>query len=153
MGGQRDITTCRNRAYQRKTVRIIFLTSVHHQHPQHLQHRSHSHQSHKYRRYCFRFCYAMMAAVYSNIIVQFSRVVANAHICDSVISSSIVVQSSAVHCRAVARKSAYFAAPTLRSNATTSSRLFSIARLRGVLPSLQARRVSGKHEKNTTQNP
>jgi hypothetical protein len=53
-------------------------------------------------------------------------------------SSSIIVQSSAVHRSAVARKSAHSAAPNLRSNATTS-RLFvnRMAHLRGVLPSLQ----------------
>ena len=53
-------------------------------------------------------------------------------------SSSIGMQSSAVHGRAVARNSSYCEAPTLRSNATTSRLFMSMAHLRGVLPSLQA---------------
>ncbi len=43
------------------------------------------------------------------------------------------MQCSSVHRRAVSRKSAHSAAPTLRSNATTSRWLLSMAHLRGVL--------------------
>ncbi len=46
--------------------------------------------------------------------------------------SSIGMQSSAVHGRAVARNSAYCEAPTLRSNATTSRLFWLMAKLRGV---------------------
>ena len=53
-------------------------------------------------------------------------------------SSSIGIQSSAVHGRAVARNSSYCEAPTLRSNATTSLLFQSMANLRGVIPTLQA---------------
>jgi hypothetical protein len=53
-------------------------------------------------------------------------------------SSSIGMQSSAVHGRAEARKSSYSEAPTLRSNATTSFLFLSMAHLRGVSPTLQA---------------
>jgi hypothetical protein len=60
--------------------------------------------------------------------------------CDTLVTipRSVVMQSSDVHRRAVNKKSAYSAAPTLRSNATTSG-LFSIrAKARGVAPLLQA---------------
>ncbi len=53
-------------------------------------------------------------------------------------SSSIGMQSSAVHGRAVARNSSYCEAQTLRSNATTSDLFSSMANFRGVLPKLQA---------------
>jgi hypothetical protein len=53
-------------------------------------------------------------------------------------SSSIAMQSSDVHGRAVARNSSYREAPTPRSDATTSGLFLSMAILRGVSPSLQA---------------
>jgi hypothetical protein len=53
-------------------------------------------------------------------------------------SSSIGMQSRAVHGRAVARNSSYCEAPTLRSNASMSDLFLSMANLRGVSPPLQA---------------
>jgi len=56
------------------------------------------------------------------IIVYFCHVVGAAFIHGIAISSShsIMMQSSAMHRRADARKKAYYAAPTLCSNATMS---------------------------------
>ena len=67
---------------------------------------------------------AAVAALLDKIIISSSH-------------NSIVMQSSAVHRRAVSRKSAHSAAPTLRSNATTSCFFVPMASLRGVLPDLQ----------------
>jgi hypothetical protein len=77
-------------------------------------------------------------AIVGNFIVVAVNEIYLAIAISSSSSSSIGMQSSAVHGRTVARNSSYCEAPTLRSNATTSGLFLSMAILRGVLPSLQA---------------
>jgi hypothetical protein len=77
----------------------------------------------------------MLAAVISKSINNLSHVVGLAFTNSIAISSGgIGMQSSAVHGRAVARNSCYCEAPTLRSNATTSGSLLSMANKRGDAP-------------------
>ncbi len=83
----------------------------------------------------FRSMNTMLAAVISKSVTNVSHVVGLAFTNGIAISSGgIGMQSSAVHGRAVARNSCYCEAPTLRSNATMSCSLLSMANLRGDAP-------------------